>query len=194
MNRCACGDDFSPLNRALAAPEITDETARFAHQQNARRDIPDAETALPKSVKAASGNPGEVERGRTKAADARNLGRNGVKDLFELPEIAMTQERNAGRKQRLRHIATRGDAEATILEPGALALFRPEAFVGQRLIDEAGHNLAIVLDRDRDGEMRDAVKEIGGAVQWIDDPAETRVLALLLADFLHNIEIGRAHV
>src|SRR3546814_7115243 len=62
--------------------------------------IPDAETALPKSVKAASGNPGEVERGRTKAADARNLGRNGVKDLFELPEIAMTQERNAGRKQR----------------------------------------------------------------------------------------------
>src|SRR3546814_4017969 len=80
--------------------------------------IPDAETALPKSVKAVSGNPGEVERGRTKAADARNLGRNGVKDLFELPEIAMTQERNAGRKQRLRHIATRGDAEATILEPG----------------------------------------------------------------------------
>src|SRR3546814_21026246 len=65
--------------------------------------IPDAETALPKSVKAASGNPGEVERGRTKAADARNLGRNVVKDLFELPEIAMTQKRHAGRKQRLRH-------------------------------------------------------------------------------------------
>src|SRR3546814_17950913 len=35
--------------------------------------------------------------------------------------------------------------------------------------------------------MRDAVKEIGSAVQWIDDPAETRVLALLLADFLHHI-------
>src|SRR3546814_11842316 len=93
MNSIARGDDFAPLNRALAAPEITDETARFAHQQNARRDIPDAETALPKSVKAASGNPGKVERGRTKAADAGNLGRNGVKDLFEQIGRASCRER-----------------------------------------------------------------------------------------------------
>src|SRR3546814_20140818 len=86
MNSIACGDDFAPLNRALAAPEITDETARFAHQQNARRAIPDAETALPKSVKAASGTPGAVQPGRTTAAAAPNPGPNGDNDPFTLPK------------------------------------------------------------------------------------------------------------
>ena len=43
---------------------------------------------------------------------------------------------------------------------------------------------ALALERDRDGELRNAVQEIGGAVERIDDPGVGLVGALALAAFL----------
>jgi hypothetical protein len=93
-----------------------------------------------------------------------------------LREIAVTQERDAGRDQRVGKVAARRDAQPRVLQPGALALFRPEALIGQRLIDQGGRDLALairhrLLDRDRNREMRDAVKEVRGAVERVDDEA-----------------------
>ena len=55
------------------AAEIGDEAARFAHQQDARRDVPQVEIVFPEAVQPPGRDPGEIERGRAEAADARDL-------------------------------------------------------------------------------------------------------------------------
>src|SRR3546814_8220166 len=93
----------------------------------------------------------------------------------------MAHEGNAGGDQGIGEVAPRRHAQATVLKPGALALFRPEAFVRQRLIDKSCDNRAArpslgILHRDGNGEVRHPVKKVGGPVQRIDYPAETAIL------------------
>ena len=78
----------------------------------------------------------------------------------------------------------RGDADAPVVEEGALAALGDEQLVVCRVIGEAGDDRAVPFERDRHGEMRDAVQEIGGAVERIDDPAMRPVGADMGAAFL----------
>jgi hypothetical protein len=54
-----------------------------------------------------------------------------------------------------------------------------EAFVVDRVIDHGVFGLAAILHRDADRELREAVDEVGGAVERVDDPEV--VLAFRLA-------------
>jgi hypothetical protein len=72
------------------------------------------------------------------------------------------------------------------------ALFGPEHLVLGGVVDHGADDLALVFQRDRDRPVRQAVQEVGGAVQRIDDPAPGRVLAPVLAGFLAQPAIGRA--
>ena len=67
----------------------------------------------------------------------------------------------------------RGDADAPVVEEGAFAAFGNEHVVVRRIVGQRRDNGAVALERDRDGEMRNAVQEIGGAVERIDDPPMT---------------------
>ena len=195
------GEDLAVGEAGIAAAEIGDEAARLAHQHDAGGDVPELEVLLPEAVEAAGGDPGEIERGRAEAADAGDLGRDRVEDLVEAAEIAMRLVGDAGGDQRFGEVAAGGDAQPPLVEPGAPALFRPEALVGQRVVDQAVADLAPalaaglgLLDRDRDGEMGDAVEEVGGAVDRIDDPARLGRIALDRAAFLEQQAPVRAGV
>ena len=85
----------------------------------------------------------------------------------------------------------RGDAHAPIVEIGALALLGDEHVVGRRIIDDAGDELALALEPDRDGENRNAVQEVGGPVERIDMPGVGLVAALDRAAFLHEKAVAR---
>ena len=61
-----------------------------------------------------------------------------------------------------------------------------------RIVDQAGDDRALALEPDRDGELRDAVQEIGGAVERIDDPAVGLVGAVARAAFLAEKAVARA--
>ena len=50
---------------------------------------------------------------------------------------------------------------------------------------------AFTLERDRNRELRNAVEEIGGAVERIDDPGLRRVAAVMLAAFLAEETVAR---
>src|SRR5690606_8369669 len=78
-------------------------------------------------------------------------------------------------------------------QPGAAILFRPEALIGDRLVDEACDHIAPalaigarLLRGHGDGEMWNAVEEVRGSVERIDDPARLRVIAGDLAGFLQQ--------
>ena len=63
-----------------------------------------------------------------------------------------------------------GDAQAAVVAPGALPLLGDIHGIVGGIVDEAGDDLALALQRDRDREHRDAVQEVGGAVERVDVP------------------------
>src|SRR3546814_4269346 len=122
-----------------------------------------------------------MERGRSEAADARYFGRYRVQNALEPGHVAMAHEGNAGGDQGIGEVAPRRHAQATVLKPGALALFLPEAFVRQRLIDKSCDNRAArpslgILQRDGNGEGRNPVKKVGGPVRSEEQTSELQSL------------------
>src|SRR5690606_5375053 len=149
--------------------------------------------AFPETVETPSGDPREIERGRAEPANPGDLRAEGRQDPRPLVKIPVRLVRDAGRDQRLTELAPRRDAQPGILQPGAAALLGPEALVGDRLVDEPGDHLAPApaawlgfLDGDRDGEMRNAVEEVAGAVERIDDPPRFRRIPFDRAPFLED--------
>ena len=109
--------------------------------------------------------------------------------------VALADMRRAGGDQRLGRILAARDAQLARarvrrVDEGAVALLRPEELVGDRLVDHAGDDLVVALEADRDGEVRHAVEEVGGAVERVDDPAVAAV-ALGLAAFLAEEAVVR---
>ena len=51
---------------------------------------------------------------------------------------------------------------------------RRRTFVLDRIVDDARDDLAFALERDRNREVRNAVQEVRGAVERVDDPAVRR--------------------
>ena len=78
----------------------------------------------------------------------------------------------------------RGDADAPVVEEGALAAFGDEQLVVGRIVGQAGNDRAVAFQRNRDRKVRNAVQEVGGAVERIDDPAMALVGAGMGAAFL----------
>src|ERR1035437_1496473 len=76
-----------------------------------------------------------------------------------------------------------GDADALLVHERTLALLGDEHLVVRRIVDQAGDHGSLALEREGNGELRNAVQEIGGAVERIDDPAMRLVGALALASF-----------
>ena len=80
----------------------------------------------------------------------------------------------------------RGHPQPAVVEVGAVAALGAEQLVAQGVEDDAGGDLAMLLERDRDRPVRQAVQEVGGAVERVDDPAIVRRAAGLGAALLHD--------
>ena len=84
-----------------------------------------------------------------------------------------------------------GDAQPLVVEEGALAALGDVEVVIGRIVDQARDHHAFALQADRDREMRNAVQEIGGAVERIDDPGVALVGAFARAAFLADETVAR---
>ena len=100
--------------------------------------------------------------------------------------------RQAASDHRVGQELARSDPQPAVVEEGALAAFGDEKLVGDRIVDHAGDDGAGALQPDRDGELRNAVQEIRGAVERIDDPGVGAVGALVLAAFFAEEAVARA--
>ena len=85
-----------------------------------------------------------------------------------------------------------GDAQAAIVDEGAGAAFGDVELVHDRVVDHAGDDLVVALERHRDREDRDAVQEVGGAVERIDDPAMGPIGTDDLVALFTEKAVGRA--
>ena len=166
------------------AVAIGDKAAGLAHDKQARRDIPRRQIALPVAIEPAGGDPGEIERGGAVAAQAGEILLRDENFGPRARQVAAAVMRQAAGHHRVGEPRPRRDANPPVVEEGALAALGDEQIVVGRIVDEAGDDGAVALERDRHGEMRNAVQEIGGAVERIDDPAVRVVGAGMRAAFL----------
>ena len=83
---------------------------------------------------------------------------------------SVAQVRDAGGQHSLVQLLAGRHPQALVIEERALALLGPEQLVGDGIVGDGGDNGAFALESDIDGEVRDGVQEVGGAVQRVDDP------------------------
>src|SRR5262249_13632694 len=144
----------------VTAIDLADIAPGFAHEDDAGGDVPGRQVVLPEAFVAARGDIGEVEGGAAEAADAGD-GRERRIDLRDknraLAIVDAAARRDPRRKEGLVELAPRRYAQAPVVQIGPDALFGPEQFVLDRIIDDAGNDIALALEPDRDGEVRNAM-------------------------------------
>ena len=105
--------------------------------------------------------------------------------------VAASDMRQSAGHHAFVELAAAGDAQPLIVEEGALAALGDVEVVIGRIVDQAGDHGALALQTDRDRELRDAVQEVGGAVERIDDPGVALVGAFAGAAFLADEAVTR---
>src|ERR1700728_1310499 len=126
---------------------------------------------VPIGIEPAGRNPGEIESRGAIAAQAGEILLRGGDLVARNGQVAASVMGQAAADDGVAKPAPRGHPDALAVEKGALAALGDKKLVVGRIVDERGDDGAVALERDRDREMRNAVQEIGGAVERIDDPA-----------------------
>ena len=176
------GDDVAGREPgAIVALPVGHHASGLPHDHAARGDVPRAELLLEVAVEHARGRPRQVEtrgaraRGdpRTCAAHARTRG----------------STRRAGRAWRGRETRSRGsrtagvaaaDADRRAVAERAPAPAGREHRAEHRRGDHADHRLPRRDEPDRHADHREAVQEVGGAVERVDEPPDLGPLAAAL--------------
>src|SRR5262245_53033817 len=188
--RVAC-QDAAGFEHVVAPVEVGREAARLAHQRDPGCHIPGRQVALPIGVETAGRDPGEVERGRSETAHARDLILH--RDMLaarQLHVAAAGVRKRAGHDRVGEPLAPR-HAQPLIVEERALPAFGGEKLVVGGIVDDARDDAAFALERDRDRKVRNAVQKVQRAIDRIDDPAVGLVAALPRAAFLAEETVAR---
>ena len=93
-------------------------------------------------------------------------------------EVAAADMRQAAGDHAVGELAAAGDPQPLVVEEGALAALGDIKLVIGGIVDHAGDDGALALQADRNRKLRNAVQEIGGAVERIDDPGVALVVRL----------------
>src|SRR5690349_14721016 len=105
--------------------------------------------------------------------------------------VAAADMRHAAGDHAFIEPAAAGDAQALVVEERALAALGDIELVIGGIVNHARDDGVFAPQADRNRELRDAVQEVGGAVQGIDDPGVGLVGALARAAFLADEAIAR---
>ena len=119
-------------------------------------------------------------------------GHDGLK-LREEPGVLrrLAEVGNAAAEDRLRQVAAPGDPEAPVAAERALPLLGHIHLVVGGIIDDAGDDLPLALEPDRDREHRNRVQKVGRRVERIDVPGVAFVSPLDPAALLQHETVAR---
>ena len=140
--------------------------AGFFQNQAAGCVVPQALAAMQDQIETPRCQPAPVKRGRADialAAVRRNRHQSAGQFAWQVFQLdAGNRAMDGGRK--------RFQRQALAVEEGAVAFQRVIHFVHCRVVDHPQLRAAISHECNRDGKMRHAVNEIGGAINRIDTP------------------------
>ena len=153
--------------------------AGLGDQQGTRCHVPGRQAGLEEAVVAAGGDVAQVQRGGAGATQAGHLGHHRFHDLHVALEVVALAEREARADQGFEHARTLGHADAAVVHVGAAALRCIEQVIAAGVIHHSLLHLTAESQSNRHGIDREAMDEIGGAVERIDDPDEVAVFGAL---------------
>src|SRR5664279_3313075 len=136
VDRLVAGDDRVGLGHVRAAVRGRDQAAGLAHDDDAAGRIPVRQTAVPIAVETPGSDPGEVHRGGSGATEAGYFGAY-VAHLgqYRFDAAIAADRRQAGSDDGIGELLARGDAEASVVEEGALPALGDVKLVQDRVVD-----------------------------------------------------------
>src|SRR3984957_1331347 len=198
------GDDVR-TKPILVAAERTDPTAGLPDHQRAGGRVPGLESHFPEAVDAAAGNISQIQcRGTRPANPGGHLRQHAEHGEVVVGVVIVFAVRKSGGQQCALQAALLADTDAMVLQVRALAARGGEHFLAHRIVDDADLEFAALLYRDRYREHREAVQEVGGAVERIDDPdgivvaaaaaflGQDRVLGIVLVNNVDDVALSGA--
>src|SRR6185312_7754343 len=152
------------------------------------------------AVDASAGGIGEVEGGRSGAANAVGAQGEFMVEVDVGTRVALAAGK-AGGEQRLSEVLRAGGVDAAAIHPGALAFLGGEEFIAGGIVDDSGDEFAVgiggeagraMLQPHGDAEDGEGMGEVRGAVQRIDVPAVLGLEAVARAFFAEDAVAGKA--
>ncbi len=174
VERAVAGEDLAAVEAELAAVEGRDPAARLAHDERARGHVPGREAALPEAVEAPAGEVAQVEGGRAVAPDGLRAHQERLEQGQHALRALAHVVGEARHQQRVLELRDVGDVDGLTVEGGAVPGGRGEGLAAHRVVHHARGQAAAHLDPDRDAEERVVVREVGGAVERVHEPAHRR--------------------
>lgn len=183
----------------IVAIEIQHHAAGFAHDERAGRDVPRLESDFEIGIHSSCGNPTQVEAGSARATEVFGFLEHRLEDSSKGLHPVALPERKSGGKDRALEFAAGRNANAPVVEVGSATTAGGEQLVAHRVIDHRMFRAAFHLLRDGNGEMRQAMQVIAGAIKRVDHPdnfttagfatlfAEERMVGEVAFDFPYNL-------
>ena len=138
-------------------------------------DIPEGNTGFDIGVESSAGGVGHGKGGAAHhahfAAAEGGFAKAFESDFERFFIFAATDEDDG-----LFEFGALADAERLAIEEDFAASFGGPELVGHGVVDDAGQDVFAFADGDGDAEVGDAVEEVDGAVDGVDDPLEFGVL------------------
>src|SRR5471032_126967 len=170
----------------VAANEVSHHAARFTNQQFATGEIPRLQADFEETVNAASGHVSQIQRSRTGTTEICTF----VKQLAQHIDVAVSVllgfEREAGSQNSAIEIFCIGTAQAITVELCALTARGGEQFVTHWVVNYRDFSAAFNAHGDRNSKVRETFYEVGGAIQWVDNPLYFLVFASQFTTFFTN--------
>src|SRR5215468_240151 len=183
LNGLVAGNDMPLVENVIAAFTIGHEAAGLTYHDQPRRHVPRLKIALPIAVEPPRRDPGEIERCRAEAAQTGNLFLHGPCFLPGQSDVATAVMRHAAGDDSVCQALSGRDPDALLIEECAFAPLSNKHLLVCRIVNQASHHRAFTLECNRDGELRNAMEEIGGAVERVHDPGVRLVGTLATATF-----------
>ena len=166
------GNDVAFFKEVVTAGEVAHQAAGFLNQQGACSHVPLGQARLPERVETTGSHISQVQARRTGAADAGSLANQGAEHAQVVVEVVhlVVTEREASAQQSAFEAGATADAQATTVQLSAATTAGGEFFLANRVQNNSVFQATAVFAGDADSEVRNAAQEVGGAVQWVDDP------------------------
>src|SRR5207248_2687783 len=130
--------------------EIAHPSARLGHEQRAGRDVPRREVNLEEAVEDAGRGVCEIERRRSRAADALRDRDYILEDADVDLDVLLRAKRKSGREKRSLDADLIRDVHPLPVAKRARAALGGEEEIPQRLVDDTGDDVVAVAKRNRD--------------------------------------------
>ncbi len=132
----------------MVTGEVTHQATCFTNQQLPCGKIPRLQADLKETVYAASGNVGQIQRGRAGAAEVCALGEEFTHDLDVGRGMLFGFERETGRQDGAIQIASGAATQAVAVELCALATGSGEQFVTHWIVNHGNFGTAFNAHSD----------------------------------------------